>query len=123
MRRRLFVPYTILCGIGALVFQVSAFVSQGFTFEFRLLIFLTLLLMNSHYRVSSVTDENAFSLNFPLLFPVIVYFGAPWASIMATIGLISIDELELKWPVFLFNRASLGLAAGLSAVAFQSAGG
>lgn len=123
MRRRLFEPYIIFCGIGVLAFQLASFLSEGFRFDIRLLVFLTLLLMNSHYRVISISNANVFSLNFPLLFPIIVYFGAPWASLMATIGLISTDELELDWPVFLFNRVSLGLAAGLSAVAFQSAGG
>lgn len=123
MRHKFFKPYVILCGIGALVLQIGLSISEGFTFDIRLLVLLVLLIMNSHYRVISVTNANAFSLNFPLLFPILVYFGAPWASVMASVGLISLDELELEWPVFLFNRASLGLAAGLSAVAFQRVGG
>jgi len=123
MRRKLFKPYIVILTVIAIAFQIGTFFLNGFTFELRLLVFLFLLLMNSHYQVINANNANSSSLNFPLLFPIIVFFGPPWASVMATIGLISLDELELSWPVFLFNRASLGLATGLGGLVFHQAGG
>ena len=123
MRQKLFKPYLVGCAAAAVAFQVITFLSSGFALDFRLAIFLILLLVNAHYQVISVENKSSFSITFPLVFPAIVFFGPAWASVIATFGPISLDELELEWPIIAFNRGSLGLAAGVSALAFQWAGG
>lgn len=123
MRHRLFKPYLVTCAVAAILFQAGSFAFYGFDFDFRLLIFLALLLLNSHYQVISVESKSSFSITFPLIFPVIAFFSPAWASIIAMLGPISADELELDWPIFIYNRGSLGLAAGLSALAFGAVGG
>ena len=123
MRQKLFNPFLLSCAAGALLFQLLGFARYGFHGDFRLVIFLVLLLMNAHYQVISIPHKRSVSVNFPLLFPIIVSFGPAWASLFASIGLISVDEFEDDWPVFLFNRGSLGLASGLSALVFFAVGG
>lgn len=123
MRQKLFNPFLLSCAAGALLFQLLGFAHYSFCGDFRLVIFLMLLLMNAHYQVISIPHKRSVSVNFPLLFPIMVSFGPAWASLFASIGLISVDEFEDDWPVFLFNRGSLGLASGLSAMVFFAAGG
>lgn len=123
MLQKTYKPFLILCAIAAFSFQLFLFRDQGFIWDLRLCIFLILLLLNSHYQIISLDNRSSFSINYPLLFPIIVWFGPAWASLMASLGLISSDEFELDISVFLFNRGSLGLAAGFSALAFTSFGG
>lgn len=123
MRQKLFKPFLLGCAASALLFQLLSFAHYGFRGDLRLLVFLILLLMNAHYQVISIPQKRSASISFPLLFPVMVSFGPAWASLFASIGLISADEFDDDWPVFLFNRGSLGLAAGFSAVVFYITGG
>ncbi len=123
MLQKLYKPFLIFCAIGALSFQIYFFRIEGFSFDVRLPIFLILLLLNSHYQIISLDNRSSFSINYPLLFPVIVWFGPAWGGLMASLGLISSDEFELDRSVFLFNRGSLGLATGLSALAFSACRG
>lgn len=123
MLQKFYKPFLIFCAIGAFSFQVYFFANEGFSFNLRLPIFLILLLLNSHYQIISLDNRSSFSINFPLLFPIMIWFGPAWASLMASLGLISSDEFELDRSVFLFNRGSLGLAAGFGTLAFVSTGG
>ncbi len=120
--KRYFQMYLIMCAVVALIFQIFVISKGEFGIDIRLIIFLVLLLQNANTQVKS--REASFSVTYPLLFPVIVFYGPGWASIMASIGLISMDEFDTNsWPVFCFNRGSLGLAAGASGVAFHHIGG
>ena len=74
-------------------------------------------LINANYQIE--IEGRSFSINYPLLFPVIAFFGPGWASLLAAIGLISVNEFESPKFVFLFNRGSLALAAGFSALCFN----
>ena len=93
----------------------------GLEVDIRILVFLLLLLLNSNHQVR--VGRDSFSINFPLLFPVLAMFGPAWGLILAAIGLVSRDELEDPKLIFLFNRAGLGLAAALSGAAYFAVGG
>lgn len=121
MRNKYFRPYLILCFIAAILFQVAVFYWYGFSWDIRLVIFLVLLLINASHEVT--VENSSFSINYPLLFPIIAYFGLGWGSLFASIGLIAKDEFEDHWAVFLYNRGSLGLAAGISGLGFFALGG
>lgn len=113
--------YLITVPLLAISLQLICLFYYGFTWNIRLLVFLALLLMNSNHQIT--IEKDSFSINFPLLFPIIVTFGPTWACLLAAIGLISSDEFEDPLLVFIFNRGSLGLAAGLSALSFVAIGG
>lgn len=114
--------FLISCAVGGAGFAAFSFWQTGFFFDLRLLVFLVLLLQNSHYQVKN--DQGSFSINFPLLFPVAAAFGPGWTVLMAAFGLISIDEFsDNSIPAFLYNRGALGLSAGMSSWLFHSAGG
>lgn len=123
MRQKLFKPYAVSCAAAALLFQMIGFASGGFSFDFRLVLFLILLLVNAGYQVISVDSMSSFSITYPLIFPAIAFYSPAWASALAAFGAFSADEFKVSWPIFVYNRGALGLSAGLSALTFQALGG
>lgn len=123
MRQKLFRPYLLGCTLAAILFMIAAFIFKGFTFDPRLVVFFILLLLNGHYQIISVDGSRSFSITFPLLFPVVAFFGPAWACALGLVGPIRLDELDLDWRLFAYNQGSIGLSAGLSALAFQAVGG
>lgn len=123
MRSKLFNPFLIGCAVGAVLVQALAFLHYGSTFDVRLLFFLVLLLMNNHYQIISVQTKGDFSINFPLLFPIIACFGPAWAGLLSFVGLISLDEFDYPWSIFFFNRGALAIATVFSGIVFHEIGG
>ncbi len=120
MSSRLFKPYLVLCALAAFVFQLYWFAGHGATLDIRLPIFFILLLLNANHQI--IINRQSFSMNFPLLFPVIAFFGPGWASLFASIGLISVDEFDDPKAVFLFNRGCLGLSTAFSSLVYLHMG-
>jgi len=121
MKQKFFKPFALGCALATLALQGLLLINYGLTFDFRLVILVLLLLTNSNHQV--IFQSSRFSINFPLLFPIIAFFGSAWASLCATFGLVSLDEFEDSPPVFLFNRGSLGIATAYSALMFLKLGG
>lgn len=109
--------FLIFCAITAIIFISLTLPPSLGDFDIRIVIILVLLLINANYQIE--IEGRSFSINYPLLFPVIAFFGPGWASLLAAIGLISVNEFESPKFVFLFNRGSLALAAGFSALCFN----
>ncbi len=113
--------YLGVCATAGLL-SIPLWVRQyDLVFDIRILIFLLLLLLNSNHQVR--VGKDSFSINFPLLFPVLAAFGPAWGFILAAVGLVSRDELEDPKVIFLFNRSVLGFSAAVSGAAFLAAGG
>lgn len=123
MRHKLLKPYLIGCTVAAIAFLLTFLPTQRIAFEPRLVVFLVLLLLNAHYQILSVDGRRSFSITFPILFPVAAFFGPAWACALGMLGTVSLDELDRDKLVFAFNQSSIGLAAGLSTLAFQACGG
>ncbi len=118
MRERLFNFYKIAIFIAGLYFLGSSWGVHQSAFRVEIILFILLLWANNHEAISN--NEGAFSVNFPLLFPVIAEFGPFWGGIVAGLGVIDIHETRSHWSVFAFNRGSFVTAAVMASLVFHA---
>jgi putative nucleotidyltransferase with HDIG domain len=83
----------------------------------ELLFFIGLLLANN--RRSLETESGAFSLNYPLLLPVMALHGPLMAALTATIGIIELEEFKQPFSVIIHNRGTIAFSSLVSGIAFH----
>lgn len=88
------------------------------TFHVDLILFLILLLANN--RRSIQTESGTFSLNYPLLLPVMAFYGPLMAAVTAALGVIELDELKDPFPVIVHNRGTIAFSALLGGIVFHA---
>lgn len=109
-----------LCVVGSfaclLTYRLGALTANHFSID--ILFFVGLLWANN--RRSVETESGAFSLNYPLMLPVMAFHG-PWlAALVAAIGIIDIEELQRPLGIILHNRGSIALSALVSGIVFHT---
>lgn len=82
--------------------------------QLDLLIFFVLLVYTAAAGIDSTTAP--FALTFPLVAPLAGGFGPFWASLLASVGSIRLEEFKFPPAYFMYNRGSIGLAAGVSSL-------
>jgi putative nucleotidyltransferase with HDIG domain len=87
----------------------------------ELMFFIGLLLANN--RRSIETESGAFSLNYPLLLPVMTLHGPLMAALTATTGIIELEEFKQPFCVIIHNRGTIAFSSLVSGIAFHSAFG
>lgn len=118
MRDRLFHLYKVMVFFAGLYLLRETWGVYQPVFRIEILLFVALLWANNHEAIS--INEAVFSVNFPLLFPVITQFGPFWAGVVAGLGIIDLQELKSHWTVVAFNRGSVVLSAVLASLVFNS---
>ncbi|NLA57891.1 MAG: HD domain-containing protein [Firmicutes bacterium] len=114
---------TYLCTIGLTAAAATYRLGLSTTNRFHvdLVLFLFLLLANN--RRSIQTESGTFSLNYPLLLPVMAFHGPLVAAATATLGVIEFDELKDPLPVIIHNRGTIALSALLGGMVFHAVNG
>lgn len=116
MRNRVFNVYKVaVLALGLIGLWYARQIYRA-DFHLDLVLFVILLWANNFQTISDNTG--AFSVNFPLLFPVVANFGPFWAGLVAAIGIIDREEFKSHWTVVAFNRGSCMLAAMTAALAY-----
>ncbi len=116
-RRSLLQVYLCTMGIAAGFVTYRTGITTTNRFSIDLLLFIALLLANN--RRSIETESGAFSLNYPLLLPVMAFHGPLMGALVAVVGAIQLDELKQPFPVVVHNRGTIALSALASGIAFN----
>ena len=87
-------------------------------FTIDVLFFVGLLWANN--RRSVETESGAFSLNFPLIMPVMAFHGPFIGALVAAIGIADIEELQSPIGIIVHNRGSIALSALASGIVFHT---
>ncbi|NMB12312.1 MAG: HD-GYP domain-containing protein [Firmicutes bacterium] len=110
--------YLCIAGIVSAFFTYRLGIATANHPSVELLFFIGLLLANN--RRSIETESGAFSLNYPLLLPVMAMHGPLMAALTATIGIIELEELKQPPAVVIHNRGTIAFSSLISGIAFHS---
>ncbi|NMB25849.1 MAG: HD-GYP domain-containing protein [Firmicutes bacterium] len=117
-RASLFQIYLFMTGIAACVATYWLGVGTKNFFTIDALFFIGLLWANN--RRSVETDSGVFSLNFPLIMPVMAFHGPLVGALVAAIGIIDSEELRDPIGIIIYNRGSIALSALTSGIVFNT---
>ncbi|NLK08592.1 MAG: HD-GYP domain-containing protein [Firmicutes bacterium] len=87
-------------------------------FTVDILFIIGLLWANN--RRSVETDSGVFSLNFPLLIPIMAFNGPLVSAVVAAVGICDLEELQDPLGIILYNRGSIAFSALLGGIVFHT---
>lgn len=109
-----------LCTVGLAAAAATYRLGIGTTNRFHVDLLVILLLLLANNRRSIQTESGTFSLNYPLLLPVMAFHGPLMAAATAALGVIELEELKDPLPVIIHNRGTIALSALLSGIVFHT---
>ncbi len=109
-----------LCTVGLLAAVITYRLGLITTNSFNIDLFFFIVLLLANNRRSIQTESGTFSLNYPLLLPVMAFHGPLMAAITAALGVIELDEFKDPLPVIVHNRGTIALSAVLGGMVFQT---
>ena len=116
-RKSVLQAYLCITGIATALITYRLGMATANNFSIDVLFFIGLLLANN--RRSIETESGAFSLNYPLLLPVMALHGPLMAAVAAIAGIIELEEFKQPFAVIIHNRGTIAFSSLISGIVYH----